>query len=244
MKRFAACLLSMLALTATAADLQLLTDNHPPLHFMQGNQLAGFGVDVVQALATQTGDRIHLQQVPLLRALRMASDTPDTGVFTVLRTDERDDRYQWVGPLIEVETALYARDNLQPPVHSLREADHLGRITVPRKWLVYSYLQGQDLNNLYGVETPEQMMRLFSLGRTDFVVSDTWSKAALAREQGMDPERLQYQIPLMKQNTYIAFSPQTDPKQVARWQQALDTLRTDGRLEQLRQRWLSNTLPR
>lgn len=211
---------------------------------MQGDQLAGFGVDVVQALAAQTGDRIHLQQVPLLRALRMASDTPDTGVFTVLRTDERDDRYQWVGPLIEVETALYARDNLQPPVHSLREADHLGRITVPRKWLVYSYLQGQDLNNLYGVETPEQMMRLFSLGRTDFVVSDTWSKAALAREQGMDPERLQYQIPLMKQNTYIAFSPQTDPKQVARWQQALDTLRTDGRLEQLRQRWLSNTLPR
>lgn len=244
MKRFAACLLSMLALTATAADLQLLTDNHPPLHFMQGNQLAGFGVDVVQALATQTGDRIHLQQVPLLRALRMASDTPDTGVFTVLRTDDRDDRYQWVGPLIEVETALYARDNLQPPVHSLREADHLGRITVPRKWLVYSYLQGQDLNNLYGVETPEQMMRLFSLGRTDFVVSDTWSKSALAREQGMEPGRLQYQIPLMKQTTYIAFSPQTDPKQVARWQKALDTLRTDGRLEQLRQRWLSNTLPR
>ncbi|WP_236195250.1 substrate-binding periplasmic protein [Pseudomonas glycinae] len=244
MKRFAACLLSMLALTATAADLQLLSDNHPPLHFMQGNQLAGFGVDVVHALATQTGDRIHLQQVPLLRALRIASDTPDTGVFTVLRTDERDDRYQWVGPLIEVETALYARDNLQPPVHSLREADHLGRITVPRKWLVYSYLQGQDLNNLYGVETPEQMMRLFSLGRTDFVVSDTWSKAALAREQGMEPGRLQYQIPLMKQNTYIAFSPQTDPKQVARWQQALDTLRADGRLEQLRQRWLSNTLPR
>ena len=244
MKRFAACLLSMLALTANSADLQLLTDNHPPLHFMQGNQLAGFGVDVVQALATQTGDRIHLQQVPLLRALRMASDTPDTGVFTVLRTDDRDDRYQWVGPLIEVETALYARDNLQPPVHSLREADHLGRITVPHKWLVYSYLQGQDLNNLYGVETPEQMMRLFSLGRTDFVVSDTWSKAALAREQGMEPGRLQYQIPLMKQNTYIAFSPQTDPKQVARWQQALDTLRTDGRLEQLRQRWLSNTLPR
>ncbi|WP_085687762.1 MULTISPECIES: ABC transporter substrate-binding protein [unclassified Pseudomonas] len=244
MKRFAACLLSLMALTANAADLQLLTDNHPPLHFMQGNQLAGFGVDVVQALAAQTGDRIHLQQVPLLRALHMASDTPDTGVFTVLRTDDRDDRYQWVGPLIEVETALYARDNLQPPVHSLREADRLGRITVPRKWLVYSYLQGQDLNNLYGVETPEQMMRLFSLGRTDFVVSDTWSKAALAREQGMEPARLQYQIPLMKQNTYIAFSPQTDPKQVARWQQALDTLRADGRLEQLRQRWLSDTLPR
>ncbi|MFJ4195393.1 substrate-binding periplasmic protein [Pseudomonas sp. NPDC089534] len=244
MKRLAACLLSLLALTAHAAELRLLTDNHPPLHFQQGDRLVGFGVDVVQALAEQTGDHIHLQQVPLLRALRMASDSPDTGVFTVLRTDERDDRYQWVGPLVEVETALYAHENLQTPIRSLREADHLGRITVPRKWLAYSYLQKQDLNNLYGVETPEQMMRLFSLGRTDFVVSDTLSSASLAREQGMEPGRLQYQMPLMKQDTYIAFSRQTDPRRVARWQQALDALRADGRLEEMRQRWLVDSLPR
>ncbi|WP_085586396.1 MULTISPECIES: ABC transporter substrate-binding protein [unclassified Pseudomonas] len=244
MKRLAACLLSLLALTAHAAELRLLTDNHPPLHFQEGDRLVGFGVDVVQALAQQTGDHIHLQQVPLLRALRMASDSPDTGVFTVLRTNERDDRYQWVGPLVEVETALYAHENLQKPVRSLREADHLGRITVPRKWLAYSYLQKQDLNNLYGVETPEQMMRLFSLGRTDFVVSDTLSSATLAREQGMEPGRLQYQMPLMKQDTYIAFSRQTDPRQVARWQQALDALRADGRLEEMRQRWLVDSLPR
>ncbi|MBK5511726.1 substrate-binding periplasmic protein [Pseudomonas sp. TH15] len=244
MKRIVAWLLSCLAMGANAADLQLLTDNHPPLHFLQGEQLVGYGVEVVQALAAQTGDRIHLQQVPLLRALRMASETPDTGVFTVLRTDERDNRYQWVGPLIEVETALYARSNNQPPVHSLEEADQLGRITVPRKWLIYSYLQQQNLKNLYGVETQEQMMRLFSLGRTDFVVSDTLSSAALARDQGMEPGRLQYQIPLMRQDTYIAFSPQTDPGQVARWQKALETLRTNGRLEQLRQRWLVGALPR
>ncbi|MHC3823237.1 substrate-binding periplasmic protein [Pseudomonas sp. G3-19] len=244
MKRIAACLLSLLALAADAADLQLLTDNHPPLHFQQGDQLVGYGVDVVRALAEQTGDRIDLQQVPLLRALRTASETPNTGVFTVLRTDERDDRYQWVGPLIEVETALYAHANNQPPVKTLQQADQAGRISVPRKWLIYSYLQQQNLKNLDGVETPEQMMRLFSLGRTDFVVSDTLSTAALARTQGMEPGRLQYQIPLMKQDTYIAFSLQTDPGQVKRWQQALETLRADGRLEQIRQRWLMNALPR
>ncbi|EZP32416.1 substrate-binding periplasmic protein [Pseudomonas sp. RIT288] len=244
MKRIAACLLSLLTLAADAADLQLLTDNHPPLHFQQGDHLVGYGVDVVRALAEQTGDRIDLQQVPLLRALRTASETASTGVFTVLRTDERDERYQWVGPLIEVETALYARANNQPPVKTLQQADQAGRISVPRKWLIYSYLQRQNLNNLDGVEPPEQMMRLFSLGRTDFVVSDTLSTAALARTQGMEPGRLQYQMSLMKQDTYIAFSLQTDPAQVKRWQQALDTLRAEGRLEQIRQRWLMDALPR
>jgi polar amino acid transport system substrate-binding protein len=244
MKRIAGCLLSFLTFTAVAADLNLLTDNHPPLHFQQGNELVGFGVDVVQALAESAGDQVHFQQVPLLRALRVASTEPATGVFTVLRTAERDGQYQWVGPLMEVETALYSANGTQQPVRSLQEAGSLGRIVVPRKWLVYSYLQKQGLNNLYGVETPEQMMRLARLGRTEFVVADTLSVNTLAREEGVAPSQLHYQMPLMKQGTYIAFSPLTDARQVERWQQALEEMSRDGRLEQLKQRWLSDNPPR
>lgn len=243
MKRIAGCLLSFLIFTAVAADLNLLTDNHPPLHFQQGNQLVGFGVDVVQALAERTGDQVHMQQVPLLRALRVATTEPATGVFTVLRTAERERQYQWVGPLMDVETALYSA-NTQQPVRSLQDASTHGRIAVPRKWLAYDYLRKQGLNNLYGVETPEQMMRLARLGRIEFVVADTLSIATLAREEGLAPSQLHYQIPLMKQGTYIAFSPQTDARQVARWQQALDEMNRDGRLEQLKQRWLSDNTPR
>ena len=243
MKRIAGCLLSFLTFTAVAADLNLLTDNHPPLHFQQGNQLVGFGVDVVQALAERTGDQVHLQQVPLLRALRVATTEPATGVFTVLRTAERNGLYQWVGPLMDVETALYSA-NTQQPVRSLQDASTQGRIAVPRKWLAYDYLRKQGLNNLYGVETPEQMMRLARLGRIEFVVADTLSIATLAREEGLAPSQLHYQMPLMKQGTYIAFSPQTDAHQVARWQQALDEMNRDGRLEQLKQRWLSDNTPR
>ncbi len=244
MKRFVGCLLSLLSLSAVAADLRMLTDNHPPLHFQQGGELVGFGVDVVRALAEQTGDQVQLQQIPLLRALRVASTEPDTAVFTVLRTAERDAQYQWVGPLLDVETALYAATDKQPPVHSLTQADSLGRIAVPRKWLAYDYLQKQGLNNLYGVETPEQMMRLLRLGRADFVVADTLSYATLAREEGLSPSQLHYQMSLMKQGTYIAFSLQTDAHQVARWQQALDAMNRDGRLAQLKQRWLADNAPR
>jgi polar amino acid transport system substrate-binding protein len=162
----------------------------------------------------------------------------------VLRTAERDGQYQWVGPLLDVETALYSADSTQPPVRSLVDAARLGRIAVPRKWLAYSYLQQQGLNNLYGVETPEQMVRLARMGRTEFVVADTLSIATLAREEGLAPDRLQYQMPLMRQGSYIAFSLQTDARQVARWQQALDEMNRDGRLARIKQRWLSDTTPR
>jgi polar amino acid transport system substrate-binding protein len=35
-------------------------------------------------------------------------------------------------------------------------------------------------------------------------------------------------MPLMRQGSYIAFSLQTDARQVARWQQALDEMNTTG----------------
>jgi polar amino acid transport system substrate-binding protein len=244
MKRLIGCLLWGLSLNASAANLNLLTDIHPPLHFEQNGQLVGFGVDVVRALAERTGDQVQLQQVPWLRALHMASTEPATGIFTVLRTAERDGQYQWVGPLLDVETALYSADSSRPPVRSLLDAGRLGRIAVPRKWLAYSYLQQQGLNNLYGVETPEKMMRLARMGRTEFVVADTLSIATLAREEGLAPNRLQYQMPLMQQGSYIAFSLQTDAHQVARWQQALDEMNRDGRLAQIKQRWLNDSTPR
>jgi polar amino acid transport system substrate-binding protein len=126
----------------------------------------------------------------------------------------------------------------------LLEAGNMGPIAVPRKWLAYSYLQKQGLNNLYGVETSEQMMRLARMGRAGFVVADTLSIATMAREEGLAPSQLHYQIPLMQQGSYIAFSLKTDTLQVAHWQQALDEMNRDGRLAQIKQRWLSDSTPR
>ncbi|SDH59922.1 substrate-binding periplasmic protein [Pseudomonas panipatensis] len=231
------CLLSFLALSASAAELRMLTDSHAPLQFQQGNELVGFGVDVVHELAARTGDSVQVQQMPLLRALRNAASEPDTGAFTVLRNAEREPRYQWVGPLLEVDIALYSAKPLQPAITSLEQARRVGRIVLPRKWSSYDYLRQQGLNNLYGVDTPEQMMHLLQIGRADLVAVDTISVATLAREVGLSPGELHFQMPLIAGHGYIAFSPQTDPALVARWQRALDEMQRNGRLRQLRQRW-------
>lgn len=238
MNFFAGCLLSLVSLTAAATPLQMLTDDHPPLHYQQGEQMLGFGVDVVRALAARTGDTVTLRQVPFLRAMRETTEHADMAVFTVLRTAEREARYQWVGPLMEVESGLYSSKSDMPRLTSLQDAARAGRITAPRKWLAYSYLKQQGLSNLYGVETPEQMMKLLRLGRTDLVVLDNLSLAALAEEVDMKAAQLHLQLPLMKQANYIAFSRQTDPALVQRWQQALDAMKRDGQLATFEQRWL------
>ncbi|WP_271408695.1 substrate-binding periplasmic protein [Pseudomonas sp. Q1-7] len=237
MRRIVGSLLLFLSCTAGAAELHLLTDNHPPLHFERNGEFCGFAVDVVRSLAEQDGDRVVIQQEPLLRALAAVSAAADTGLFTVLRTPERESRYLWVGPLMELETALYGRSDSSVQVHTLDEARAVGRIVAPRKWLAYSQLQEQGFTNLYGVDTPEQMMRLLGLGRTDLIATDTLTAATLAAEVGLAPAMLRYQLPLSTQGSYIAFSLRTDPRVIEHWQAALEAMREDGRLQQLRARW-------
>lgn len=235
MKWMLQALLPLLSLTAQAGELRMLTDNHPPLHFQQGQRMTGFAVDVVQALAQRTGDPVQVQQRPMLRALRDASEDADTAVFTILRTQERESHYQWVGPLMRTETALYTRNGDSTPVTDLHQTR--GQIAVPRKWLVYSYLKQQGLDNLWGVDSPEIMMRLLQVGRVQYVVADTMSVGTFAAEEGLALDQLRYQMPLMHQDAYIAFSPKVDARQVARWQRALDGMKHDGSLQQLKQRW-------
>ncbi|MGC5699100.1 transporter substrate-binding domain-containing protein [Pseudomonas sp. NFXW11] len=242
MMRILWALLWLSSLTAHAGELRMLTDNHPPLHFQQGEHMTGFGVDLVEALAQRSGDRIQVLQLPMLRALRDAGKDADTAVFTILRTAERESRYQWVGPLMRTETALYARSSDAARVSDLRQAR--GQIAVPRRWLVYSYLKQQGLDNLWGVDSPEIMMRLLQIGRVQYVVADTMSVGTFAAEQGLPLDQLRYQMPLMHQDAYIAFSPKVDAEQVARWQQALDEMKRDGSLQQLKQRWhIDQTTP-
>ncbi|MCU9950588.1 substrate-binding periplasmic protein [Pseudomonas sp. PDM13] len=223
---------------AGATELRLLTDNHPPLHFERDGELVGFAVDLVRELARETGDSIQLERLPLLRALVIAREGPDVAVFTILRTPEREADYRLVGPVLEVETALYALADHTPAIAGLDNARKVQHIAMPRKWLVYRRLQEMGFTNLYGVDTPEQMMRLLRLGRTELVAADTLSVATLAREEGLAPQQLRYVAPVMHQGSYIAFSRQTDAHIVARWQQSLEKVRADGRLVKLERKWL------
>ncbi|WP_347337819.1 transporter substrate-binding domain-containing protein [Pseudomonas sp. LFM046] len=215
----------------------MLTDHHPPLHFQQNGEMQGFGVDLVRELAKASGDSARIEREPLLRALADSVSAPDTGLFIIMRTAEREASYQWVGPVMVSESAFYGLGDPASPLPKLSDVRVARRIALPRKWLAYGVLQEQGFTNLYGVDTPEQMMRLLRVGRADLIVADTLTVATLAREAGIEPSQLQFQRSLMTQGAYIAFSRNTDPQVVARWQAALDTLRQDGRLQQMLQRW-------
>jgi polar amino acid transport system substrate-binding protein len=231
-------LLLGLAAGLRAAPLQLYTEEYPPLNYARGERPVGLAVDLVREILARTGQGARISLVPWARAYQAAQSEPDSGVFVIMRTAEREALFQWVGPVAVVVTSFYALRGSGVRIASLEEARRVGTIAVPRQWYSYQALQASGLDNLYGVIGPQQMMSMLSHGRVPVVVADNVTLESLLALGGLQVADVEPLYGFLRSEAYIAFSPATDARRVAEWQAALDSMKRDGSFALIYRRWL------
>ncbi len=92
--------------------IELLTEAYPPYNFRDGGTLRGIAVDLLIAASHKmdapiTRDEIKLQ--PWARAYRTALDGPNVALFSTTRTEEREDKFKWVGPIAKTRIVVLAK---------------------------------------------------------------------------------------------------------------------------------------
>ncbi|TXI99778.1 MAG: amino acid ABC transporter substrate-binding protein, partial [Aquabacterium sp.] len=88
------------------------------------------------------------------------------------------------------------------------------------------------------------MINLLKHGRVSLIATEDITLAQELAAGGLPLDQVQAHYSLMSSDYYIAFSPQTDPERVRRWQAMLETMRADGSLQRIVHRWLPGlTLP-
>ncbi|MBB2493432.1 substrate-binding periplasmic protein [Aquipseudomonas ullengensis] len=223
-----------------AAQLLLYSEENPPLNFMRDGQPAGFSVELVQLLSARTGDAIKIELVPWTRGYAQARQQANSGLFSVVRLEQRDGLFQWVGPLMETRTRFYARRDSGLRIDSLDDARRLGRLALPRQWYSLEYLQGQGFDTIFTVTSPDKMMHMFKSQRINLIVSSEIALPYFLALEGMSPDQIEAQFSFLQHQSFLAFSQATDPAVVARWQQALEAIKADGSFTRIYQRWFSD----
>ncbi|WP_068824805.1 substrate-binding periplasmic protein [Pseudomonas sp. BMS12] len=231
---FALCLVGV----CRGETLQLYTEEYPPLNFAREGRPTGMAVDLVRELLERTGDGARISLVPWARAYREAQGEAGSGVFVTMRTTERESLFKWVGPVAVVITSFYALKDSGIAIESLEQAATLESIAVPRQWYSYQELRSRGLDNLYVVSGPRQMMDMLRHRRVPVVVADNVTLANLLALGGLRPEDVEPLHGFLRSEAYIAFSPATDDRVIAKWQQALDSMKVDGSFALIYRRWL------
>ncbi|MBB2493433.1 substrate-binding periplasmic protein [Aquipseudomonas ullengensis] len=221
-----------------AAELRLLTEQAPPTSYMEAGKPTGYAVAVVEELIHRTGQAAHIELLPWTRAYHLVKHEPDTALFSMVRTDEREAQFQWVGPILQGSTRFYSLKSSQLTIDSLDAAAHSGTVALPKQWYTYETLQQKGFTNLYGVPSSKQMVTMLKHGRVKLIATEDLTLREELAAGGLTPEEVQAHLAFMNSDYYIAFSPQTDAALVTQWQRELDGMRRDGSLQALRQRWL------
>jgi polar amino acid transport system substrate-binding protein len=203
-----------------ATELHLYTEEYRPLSYIENGKLTGMAVEVVELLIQRTGQSARIELAPWTRGYHQVQREANSGLFSTVRTARREALFQWVGPIATGHTSFYARRGAGLNVRTLQDVERFSTLAVPKQWYSYEYLSDRGLKNLYGVPTPQHMMKMLS-------------------QQGMHRDEVELQFTFMGNNSYIAFSNATDPALVRQWQLALDELLRDGSLARIHQRWFS-----
>lgn len=218
-----------------------LTENLPPLNYLDGGGPQGFSVELLRAMAAGAGTGLELQVLPWQRAVQAAESTPNSVLFSLTRTPEREAQFQWVGPIAQRRILLYKLASRTDLALAQLADLGIGRIGVVRESAADRQLQADGLKPglqlEHGLDDATNVRKLLA-GRMEYVALLDWAAAWNLRQLQLPYGTLQAVMELDSSRAYwYGLHLATDPAIVRRLQAALDAVRRDGRYERLKQRY-------
>lgn len=219
---------AVLAQEKSSPTLSLYCEDDKPLQFYDDNKkLTGLTVEVVQEIQRRIGNKDRIQVVPWSRGVNKLNKDPNTFLFTMARTQDREHLYQWIGPILFIEYGLYVKADSRIKINSLADAQKIGLIGVYRDDIRDQTLTRLGFTNLDRASSAVSNFKKLMIGRIAAYADAKKGVGITAHLAGYEESDVKLAYDLFKNPLYIAVSKNTDAAIVARWNNALDDMKKD-----------------
>jgi|EndMetStandDraft_4_1072995.scaffolds.fasta_scaffold223503_2 polar amino acid transport system substrate-binding protein len=223
MKSIIAGILALLATTAYAEPLKLVTEDYPPYSFRDGAILKGSSIDQVNLLMEDAGLNHTVEIMPWARALALAEKQPDYCVFTTTHNAERDPNFKWVEPLLAGRTLLIRKTGAAVNPQNLDDAKQF-LVGATRDDFTADILRAKDFKRVDLATDFNLNLKKLMLGRIDLmpIAEDYYVKL---RRDGTEIEKV---LVLSEQIYSVACNKAVPEETITKMQKSLDKLISDG----------------
>jgi polar amino acid transport system substrate-binding protein len=236
--QFGLVLLALAAPQAMAAEderFYIFTENYPPYNAEttgkgfahNAEDITGICTDMVKAMMSRLDYDFVMKMRDWSLAYEWVKGRENHGLFCTARTDERENEFQWVGPLASIQWTLFAAPDSNITLDSLEDARQY-KIAGYKGDVMSDYLIAEGFEVIASVSGVQNARRL-TLGQADLWVTDGAVGPLVAEEEhgitGLKPVLVFRETPM-----YLAVSNETDKAVVDDLQQAIDEARNAGEL--------------
>ncbi|MCP3955286.1 MAG: transporter substrate-binding domain-containing protein [Desulfobacterales bacterium] len=228
---------------AWAQPIQIVTEEFPPYNYTLDGKVTGLSTEVVQAVVVLLDIPSDINVYPWARAYIIAQQDPNTLIFSIARSADREHLFQWVGPVAPVQTCLFAlkeRSDIQ--FNSLEEARQYYIITqlkgrTAQRLVKLGFVEGKNLFSTISVSGAFLMLRS---GRGDLLGYPELVMYHAIKKTDLKPEKTVRKVYCFSEvsELYAAFSLQTSPEVVKAFQNGLATIKENGTYQKILEKYL------
>jgi polar amino acid transport system substrate-binding protein len=226
------------AIVAPAHALTLITEENSPLNFTQGGRVVGYATEVVTEMGKRARIPLKFEVMPWAKGYVAAQAGRDNCIYAIARLENRENLFQWVGPIAFNRWAVYGRTDFTGTIRSLDDLkpQRLGAVTFDAK---ADYLKSKSIVNLLLVEDDRQNPPRLFLSKTDADHIDLWvtSLAGAKQTAGARANDLKLVYTIRDVPNFLACSPQVPREVVGKFAGALASMGKDGALEKIAGRY-------
>lgn len=220
-----------------SAELTILTENMPPLNYVENGILVGPSVEIVKEIQKRVGSQEQIQVYPWARAYKMALEEENVILFGMTYTKVRQDKFKWVGPLATKRDILVAKKGSGIKIKDLEDAKKVKRIGTLRDDTRERLLKSYGFTNLEPVSDEQLNAKKLALGRIDLWTYKIPGLITVCDLAGVDYTEFEEVYHLREIDLMIAFSKKTSDSIVKKWSDAFNELSADGTIMQIRKKW-------
>lgn len=219
---------------AHAQPLVLLTENLPPFsmaasggNFAKDADVQGISSDTVRAMCKKADQACQLiLRFPWDRLYTQALDNKGYGLFSTIRTPERESLFKWVGPITVSDWVLLAKADSSITVDTLEQAGAY-RIGGYRNDAISQFLIDKGLTVQTSLQDKENLSKL-EKGQIDLWATDDVAGRYMAKQSPLGALKVIHRF--NSADLYLALNLDTPDDVVQKLQTALDEMRAQGDL--------------
>ena len=218
----------------TTPKLKLMTEIYPPFQNKNDERMFGISIDIVKAIQKLINNSDEIKIYPWPRGVKILNSKPNSALFSMVRTAERESLYKWVGPLTSTQMVFYKKKGANITINSLEDAKKVSKVGVTRNVANYDVLIANGFTNLEIVSDGTDDRNIQKLVDGEIILWPTLKKSGMyiARLVGLAHEiELVPNILLLSDDLYIAFNKETSDEIISQWQSAFDKLHEQGKVD-------------
>lgn len=231
-------LISLLVNTpqSEAEEFNILTHELPPFNFRENGKYIGINTEIIEKVLKQENIPYKIEAINWARAQKMVQQLPNTALLSAGRSQERENKYAWIGPLVTSPAYLFklsSRSDVQ--VDSNEDLKHF-LIGTTRRNVMADYFINLGLkepDNLLFVAKASDNYRALFKSRVDLVIGSELTTPYTVRDLGFNYSAVEstIEIKMNEMLSYLAVNKTFSPELISRCNARIKSMWENGEID-------------